>query len=155
MDMFARRFGTITYVRIPAPVIYENPERHEMKVDDFGGVNEVHNSCELMAVLKKTYGPGANEFWLYHDGKYPALTIWVKDNLATLHYFPGNHPGFRSVGNMAELEKDGVTIFYTESTLHKESAPNRFVVSLDAAVKAAMEFLLSKELPRSMEWFEL
>ena len=125
-----------------------------MKVDDLAGVQEVCVASELSAALMRRHGPSVNEFWLSHENKYPAMTIWVKDVVATLHYFPREgHPGFRSLGDVAQAEQE--TVFCTESVWHTESVSNKFVVPFVVAMAAALEFLLSKELPRSVNWMEL
>jgi hypothetical protein len=125
-----------------------------MKIEDFDGMHEARDAAELEVVLMKRFGPGVNEFWLSHNDRFPAMSIWVRNDLATLHFFEKERdPGYRSIGTLAE--EDGTTIFHTESVKHKESVPNRFVVPYALALAAAKEFFSSKQLPASIEWMRL
>jgi hypothetical protein len=125
-----------------------------MKFEDFDGMGEVRDAGELEAALAKRFGAGVNEFWLSHNDRFPALSIWVKDDLATAHFFDKERdPGFRSVGTVAGA--GGSTLFCTESIKHTESVPNRFVIPYALALAAAKEFLFDKRLPASIEWMRL
>ena len=130
-----------------------------MRVYDFDGLVEVSNIRELEKALMKRYlkdGEEVNHFWLDHDEAYPSLAIPIRGNLAGLHYFPEEgHPGFRSEGNMKGLKMGKTTEFYMN--IHGQSIDviNDAIVPVSVALRVAKEFFYSKELPKSVEWFEL
>jgi len=125
-----------------------------MKIESFGVVDEVQDPADLDAVLMRRCDPDVNEFWLSHQDPFPAMSILVKGDLASLHYFAGEgEPGFRSIGTISK--QDCVTLFCTESPKHIEPVLNKFVVSFTVALAAAKEFLRSRSLPRSVDWMEL
>ena len=107
-------------------------------------------------MLLKRAGDKVNEFWISFAQKHPALSILVKNYLATLHFFPNEtNPGLRSIGPLARLDPYSVTHFCTESVHHAEVVANRFVIPFAAALRAAEEFLAQKTLPTQIEWLQL
>jgi len=126
-----------------------------MLVSDMNQNVIVHDPSELARALTQKYG-AVNHFWLFHEGKYPAMSILVKDDLASLHYFSKERvAGFRSVGHVPGLSNGGLTVFAMENPEQEERVPNEFVVPLSTALAAATDFLRSKERPSCVEWFEL
>jgi len=129
-----------------------------MRVEDLREASEVINDAQLESLLSKRYGNGANAFWLFGSTeKYPAMSILVKGDLATLHYFPrARHPGYRSIGLAAELglDPEGMSVFYANEGEEQEIV-NDSIVPFPHALAAAREFLASGRLPEALEWFEL
>ncbi|SRR6266481_2799702 len=127
-----------------------------MKVQDFEGAAEVTSEDELKRFLSRRFGEGVNEFWLSHEKNNPALSIMVNGQLATMHYFTKErHPGFRSIGKVEGLERGGMSTFFTQTPHQKQPVLNDAVVPFSVALRAACEFLHSKQLPGSLEWLEL
>jgi hypothetical protein len=127
-----------------------------MIIEDFKGTINSMNNAEIESALSNRYGKGANEFWLSHsDGRFPAMSILVKGDIAALHYFPEDqNPGMTSVGK-GDLESNGTTIFYINSEKEKQEIPNGMIVPFSLALKAAMEFSSNKEPPRCIKWLSL
>jgi hypothetical protein len=124
-----------------------------VKIEDVRGVRVVESMIELDAALTESIRAGVREFWLSDEHAFPAMAIWVKDDLATLHFFREEaHPGLRSIGTI--LPTKGIVYFAPESTHQAEAVPNRFVVSLASALAAAKQFMLAK-IPDSIEWMDL
>ena len=128
-----------------------------MRVADFSGECHVTNEIELESAISRRHGRGVNAFWLAHgDEKNPALAILVTGDLACLHYFPSDrHPGFRSVGAIEGLKRGELTTFSVSSVSDEAGILNDAIVPYSVASTVAKEFFRSKELPRSIEWFEL
>jgi len=124
-----------------------------MKIEDFESVVDVDNDEDIEAALAKRYGADANEFWLTNENKkFPALAIMAKNALASLHYFPEeDHPGFISVGTNAT---SGFSIFFINGAEEQE-VPNDSIVPFSTALKVSKEFLISSDLPKSVDWMEL
>ena len=129
-----------------------------MKIEDFNNVHDITSLDELEGVLKTRYENGINQFSLYEDNiKYPWVALMVNGDLAALHYFPHEgHPGFIPLGKNVGLEPGGFTTFYL-SNPHREKLwiPNYSVIPYSVALTAAKEFFSSRQLPQSIEWFEL
>jgi hypothetical protein len=131
-----------------------------MNIADFTCQHAVQTYDELASALRRRYAQGdkgVNQFWLAHDEEeYPQLGIQVNGQLATLHYFPtAGHPGFRSSGPAHGLDPDGWTLFWISEIDSPADNPNRFVVGLEVAEKAARAFMEKRDLPANLEWFEL
>jgi hypothetical protein len=128
-----------------------------LRIEDFGGSYYAATTAEVENALAKRYGSGVNEVWLSHEGhKFPALSIVVNGELASLNYFPEeDHPGFVSSGNIDGMNQDGYTTFYINTPSEKHEVWNGAVVSLQTAVAASKEFLHNEQLPPSIEWSEL
>jgi hypothetical protein len=128
-----------------------------VRIEDFGGKQEARNLSEYEAALESRFGPRRNGFWIWHEEEiYPALSLLVAGELATILYFPfDGHPGFASDGKIEGLDKHGSTIFSFDRIEQEQEFPNYQVVPLVAAMSAAKEFFASKQLPTSIEWNEL
>ena len=128
-----------------------------MKVIDLNGAHEAISVEELDTILKRRQGTGVNSFWLSHGIAYPTLSLLVKGDLATLNYVPEEHDaGFRSVGKMPGLNAGETTTFAMSNNRADDVVVlNDAVLPFSAALKAAKEFFLSKDLPRSVEWTRL
>lgn len=128
-----------------------------MRIQDFEHVHDVNGEDALNLALSERYGNGVNAFWLSHgSSKYPAILLLVNGDLATLNYFPRErHPGFRSVGALQNLEPDGTSTFFMNDVNEAQPISNDSIVSFSSALRAAKEFLVSTDLPHSLEWFEL
>lgn len=80
-----------------------------MKIEHFGGWEDVTDEASLDRVLAKRY-------WLSAAIGYPTLSILVRDGMAALHYFPQeDHPGFLSRGSAHPQDPGGSAIFYTNT----------------------------------------
>jgi hypothetical protein len=125
-----------------------------MHVEDARGALEAEDEASLEAALAVRYDHDANEFWLYGgDGPHPTLGILVRGDLADVHYLPSEgHPGFRSLATQ-ESKAEGTTTFYMGG--EQQAAPNQFVVPFSKALEAAKEFLVSRQQPMCLDWFEL
>ncbi len=129
-----------------------------MKVIDFDGVHEARSVEELGTILKTRHADGVNSFWLSHGIEaYPALSVLVKGDLATLNYLPEeNDAGFRSAGNMAQLKLEQTTTFSLSNNRADDVVVlNDSVLPFSTALRVAKEFFFSKDLPRSIEWMRL
>jgi hypothetical protein len=132
--------------------------RKPMKIIDFEGVHEVTSVEELDTILKTRHGEGVNSFWLSHGSNaYPTLSILVNGDLAALNFIAEeNDAGFRSISSMPKLKSNQTITFATSSSPADDVVvPNDAVLPFSTALKAAKDFFLSKELPRSVEWMEL
>jgi len=130
-----------------------------MRIEGFGGACEASDSSELEDILSRRAANGSNAFWIYCDEKnYPAISILVTGLLSSLHYFPEEgHPGFVSVGKPSDLGLDayGTTKFYLSATGEEQEVANESIVLFSDAVRAAKEFMMSKQRPSALDWFEL
>lgn len=130
-----------------------------MKIQDMSGtISDVSTEADVERILLKRYGEGVNSFLLYHEPlKNLWLSILVKDQLANLNYFPDekDHPGYATIGNIPSLPADGHTVFFMRNLKEEEPVPNDAIVPFADALAAAKEFLVSTDLPPSIEWFEL
>jgi hypothetical protein len=128
-----------------------------LRVSDFADERAANDEAQLESFLTRRYGDGVNAFWLSHDdGEFPTLLILVKADIAYLHYIPGEgHAGFSSVGGIAEMTRGGLTTFPISFAGDDLDILNAAVVPTSTALNVAKDFFLSRELPRSIEWFEL
>ena len=132
--------------------------RSQMKVEDINGVCEAATFQELETRLMRRHGDGFNSFWLSHGGEdYPTLSLLVKGELATLAYITAkSDAGFRSVGNMLELTPGEMTTFSISMNRADDICVlNDAVLPFSAALRAAKEFFVSKDLPASVKWLDL
>jgi hypothetical protein len=81
----------------------------------------------------------------------------VKDGLATLNFVPKEFDaGFSSVGGMPGLMPGESTTFaISKSRADDVVVLNDAVLPFSAALQAAKEFFVSKNLPASVEWLQL
>ena len=131
-----------------------------MRIEDFEGTHEV-GAEHIETILARRHASGMNASWLSHDGdEYPVIAILVNGDLANIEYFPKEgHPGFQSVGSEPGLSVGEHTKFFVRlwkgMPSDEVSIPNRFVIPFSTALKVAKEFSRSKNLPSSIQWFEL
>ena len=129
-----------------------------MKVSDINRDYQIDSDASLEAVLAKKFENTANAFWLWHeDAAYPMLGVFVKQELAYLHYIQAEgEAGFASVGGTCDLTRGQTTSFpispHEADDIH---ILNEAVVPLSIALSAAKEFYFSKELPKCVEWLKL
>jgi len=87
---------------------------------------------------------------------HPTLAILVADNLAVVPYFPyAGHPGFVSVSKIETLDPNEFTTFSYDTIEQEQEVINSQVIPFVSALLTAKEFFVSKELPKSLDWFEL
>ena len=126
-----------------------------MIIEDFSGSFEVEDVVEVERILTRRYAGCYNGFWLFHESKFPSLSILVKDEVAYAHYFPKErHAGFRSKGHEPNLNGD-TTEFRLDNTNQKEEIENSAVISFADELSVAKDFFYSSEIPRVIEWIEL
>jgi len=111
---------------------------------------------ELETALAKRYDD-RNCFWISHDDhQYPTLGILVKGDMAYVSYLPRElEAGFRSVGDMGADPDDMVTLSISEFKGDDVDVLREAIVPWPTALSVAKEFFHSKELPTSIEWFQL
>ncbi len=128
-----------------------------MEITDFEITQNVESLVELNAALARRFtidGAAVNSFWLTHKARFPALSILVRDDLASLWYSGDeDSPGFISWGSMSILSKEGQTVFYLRR--EPQTIPNQSIVPFIEASWAAEGFLRTKELPAAINWREL
>ena len=128
-----------------------------MEVLDLSGSCEVGSDEELLSLLRSVRR-GADGSFILHHGGGESLWVHINGEAAFLCFFPdkdGGHPGFvpnemwpgehreirfRLVGGGAG---DSITVPWWQ------------LVPVDAAYRAAVEFLHSPSPPPSVSWFEL
>lgn len=128
-----------------------------MRIADINGVYRADSIEELDAILMKRCGD-FNSFWLSHDDDaYPMLSLLVKNDLATLTYFPREFDaGFSSVGTVSELDREASTVFAISHNRADDLVVlNSAVLPFSTAVLVAREFFRAKDLPTAVEWREL
>jgi hypothetical protein len=128
-----------------------------VEVLDFDGSCEVKRDDELLARLRSARRGSDGAFVLHHGGE-ESLWVHVNGDAAFLCFFPdrnGGHPGFVPdklwLGERREVrfrlvggsEGDRITVPWWQ------------LVPPEVAYRAAVEFLHSPALPRSVSWFEL
>ena len=112
----------------------------------------------LRSVRKENYGA----IILSHDGgdnDRPSLYIHINGDVAYLHYFPDNqglHPGFQAKGMVPrDCEEEVHFLMTTGTEADSITMPRETLVPVEAAYKAAEEFLRKPALPPSVSWLEL
>jgi hypothetical protein len=128
-----------------------------LEVQGFDGSTEVLDERELLARLKSHYrGPDA-AFVLSHGGN-GSLWVHIHGDAAFLWFSPdgdGGHPGFVPDG-MWGGEQCGVRFLQTSGTVADSiEVPWWQLVPVEAAYRAAVEYLQSPERPSSVSWVEL
>ena len=127
-----------------------------MIVLDFLNEFEVNDTSQLFIILETRHKNDANSFWLSKEqNSYPKLAILARGDLNTLTYFPAwGGAAFRSIGNIQD-NRGGNTIFYLDEDGMKETVPNQLIVLSSTGLKAAEEFLMTMDLPKSIEWIKI
>ena len=124
-----------------------------MRVEHFGGTDQIRDAAGLCELLKKRYGDDVNEFFISGEDLYPLLSILVRGSVACLHFFPqADHPGFISVG---AKKRDGVLVFYTNTPTEEIEVDARAGIPFEQAQTAAKEFLELGSMPAFVQWKEL
>jgi hypothetical protein len=132
-----------------------------VKVIDFGGTHIVHSAAELEQVLQARFKHEMNEFSLSDEPRrsYPLLVIYARGDLATMFYYKADDrlPGYTSIGGEMNWDSQKMTNFSIDNLDPGESIDvwNHFVVPFSKSVEVAKEFFHSREMPHSIEWFEL
>ena len=133
-----------------------------MEVYDLEGRVDVDCDKDLIHRLRSVRRGKYAAIILCHDGRdnnQPSLYIHINGDLAYLHYFPDNqrqHPGFQAKGMMAGDCEDEVRFLMTSGTeADSITMPRETLVPVEAAYKAAEEFLRKPALPPSVSWSEL
>lgn len=118
---------------------------------------ETYDEQGLEAILQRRDGRGGGLFWLSEEARsFPCLALRVSGDLSDIHYFPHEgHPGFRCLGGQG-LAPFGTTTFVFDGCDpgHGEETPNEFVVPFTTALVVAKDFLRTKRMLSSVQWFE-
>jgi hypothetical protein len=129
-----------------------------MRIVEIGQTVDVANISELENILMRRHGDGYNSFWLCHDEReYPALSLLIKNDLATLNYIPKEQDaGYRSVGDCSSLTPGDSTAFsISASPADDVFVLNDAIVPFSTALTIAKEFFVSDALSRSIRWLKL
>ena len=129
-----------------------------MHVSDIKRNHEIESIGDLNAILAKRYENESNGFWLSHESaEYPMLGVFVKKDLAYLHYIPAEYDaGFASVGGACDLPTGETTRF--PMSVHEGDdifVRNEAVIPVSVAFCAVRDFFSSRELPNCVEWKRL
>ena len=128
-----------------------------MTVWDFDGSCNVERDDELLSRLRSVRrGPDA-AFILSHDGD-ASLWVHVNGEAAFLCFFPskgGGHPGFVPDGMWPGERREVRFLLVGGDEGSAISVAWWQLLPVDAAYRAAVEYLHSPELPQSVRWFEL
>jgi|SRR5215471_5291929 len=127
-----------------------------MIVEDYDSEHDVATPDELEAALRKRFEGGINSFWLSHGpDEHPKLAILVKEDLASVHYFPKERDaGFQSIAKNPGPNPYDTTVFFVRPT-EKVWVVNYAIIPLPDALKAAHQFAISPTLPKCIEWDRL
>jgi hypothetical protein len=133
-----------------------------MEVYDFEGRVDVDCGEDLLHRLRSVRKGKYGAFILSHDsgdGGQPSLWIQINEDIAYLHYLPdsrGLHAGFQAKDMMPGVCEEAVHfLMVTGTEADSFTVPRETLVPVDAAYKAAEEFLHEPALPPSITWFEL
>lgn len=128
-----------------------------MELWDFDGCCQVEGDDELLAHLRSVRRGHYGAFILSHGGN-ESLWVHINGDAAFLWYLPdrdSKHPGFVPDG-MWEREHHNVRFLQT-SAIEADAINVGWwqLLPVDAAYRAAAEYLHSSSLPASVSWFEL
>lgn len=129
-----------------------------MKIIDISGEYTASSIDEVETILQRREEPGGNAFWLSHDEEdYPMLSVLVKADIAALDFLErDDEPGFRSVGNLPNVNRNENTVFsISRNRADDLEVQNDALISFPDALAAAKEFLDSGKRPQCIDWFEL
>lgn len=125
-------------------------------VEHFLGKAVCTNYKELESILKVRTEKGVNEFIISAKEYYPFIIMSGKDDYATISYLDKEEESsFVSVGGNADLEQDGITIFYTNTDKEEIAIENGFILPCSKATMVIKEFFETMRLPQCIEWEEL
>ncbi len=130
-------------------------------IDHANNLMEIADENQLIELLNFGEVGQRNHFWIsskiYDRSNMddPSLSLAIRDNMATLHYFGLVDTSYASVGHLEDLDPNKLTEFLLEGDPH-HPIPNYQIVSFDSAIKACVEFFRNSEaLPNSVDWEEL
>lgn len=127
-----------------------------MIIEHFEGKNECNSLENIDDILTRRTHKGVNEFIINGEQKFPYMVVLVNDYYAYLHFYKeDDDPGFRSIGADTDLEKDGDSIFYTNTDNEEVTIENISVVPFSNALMAVKQFFETSDMPRCIEWDEL
>ncbi len=128
-----------------------------MDVESFDGSTSVRDEAGLLTRLRSDRRGPDGAFVLSHGGD-ESLSVHIHGDAAFLWFLPhpdGTHPGFVADG-MWSGERCSVRFLQTDGSL-ADSIDVHWsqLVPVEAAYRAAVEYLHSPEKPASVSWFEL
>lgn len=128
-----------------------------MKIEHFLGKDECDNIDDLYDIMRKQTNNGVNEFWISIDDEYPALCVLTNGIYAYVHYFKEEgEPGMRVIpADDNGLDKEGVSIFYTNTDSEEITVENSSVIDIEKAIEIVIEFFNTHKLPMCILWEEL
>ncbi len=127
-----------------------------MRVEHFGGDAVVDSEDRLAEILEVRFEPGVNEFWLSGTEDGPCLSILIRDDYASLHYFASRgDAGAVCQSDGSAGPAAGAVSFRTNSPEEEIEVSAKLVVGVNTAKKAALEFFRSRHRPKSLTWVDL
>lgn len=127
-----------------------------MIIEHFEGKTECNSLDNIDDILTRRTYKGVNEFIIHGEQEFPYMVVLVNNNYAYLHFYKEeDDPGFRSIGGDTDLEKDGDSIFYTNTDNEEVSIENVSVVPFSNALMAVKQFFETRDMPKCIEWEEL
>ena len=128
-----------------------------MEVLDLSGSCEVGSDEELLSLLRSVRR-GADGSFILHHGGGESLWVHINGDAAFLWFSPGgevSHPGFVPDG-MWSGDRCDVRFLLVDGYEGDAIIPQwSQLLPIDAAYRAAVEYLHSPSLPASVTWFEL
>ena len=127
-----------------------------MRVIDILGEKSVSTAEELeSAITAKQLS--SNSFWLSDgDNDYPLLQILIKDDLASLFYFPTEQNScYQSIGKNTQDPNGEIWFSISKNRADDVTVSSDGIVDIPTAVRAAKEFLAVRSLPVSVDWLKL
>ena len=128
-----------------------------MEVWGFDGCDQAHDVNDLLALLRSDRRGPDGAFVLSHGGD-ESLWVHVHGDTAFLWFLPGRdgkHPGFVPDGMWAGERSSVRFLLTTGFPADAIEVPWWQLVPVEAAYRAATEYLRSPGRPSSMSWFEL
>src|SRR5262249_51687611 len=128
-----------------------------MELWDFDGRHRVERDDEVLARLRSVRRGPDGAFILSHGGDR-SLWVHIHGDAAFLWFLPGQdgkHPGFVPEG-MWQGEQRDVRFLQTSGTQADSiTVPWWQLLPVEAAYRAAVEYLRTPARPSSVSWFEL
>jgi len=128
-----------------------------VEVLDFDGACRVERDDELLARLRSVRRGADGAFILDHGGG-ESLWVHINGDAAFLWFCPntnGSHPGFVSDGKWSKDRRDVRFLLVGGDEGSSISVRWWQLLPVDAAYRAAVEYLHSPSRPASVTWFEL
>jgi hypothetical protein len=127
-----------------------------IEIDDFFGFHKINSFDDLKRVLSardNVYGANALEIYI-NESLCPYLDIFIKDDMAVLHYFfCDDEPPFISQNeNRNSLEYIDFIENINGATV---GLPSNCVLSVEEALEAIKEFIDTKSKPLCIKWLAL